>query len=396
MKKLEKDLYIKHAKRMNAIIDEKSTFAPFLTRADFKDVIKNELNVLAACEKLFPKTSSVGSSAKVLAITFNKITKDNFEINPKFKYDDETDLIDQINYLSTFCNNMFKVNLDDLVEGKKVTATDPHIDLRAKPEFDDQTPRMNRNFAFAAGIPLAATPYENPYLIGKAYAKLNDDINHGSFYRFKTKPKIIPIVKYISCILSIIMILALLTCAVLAFIATGLEIKDGDETGNINYIMNGIFYIVAGGFGIYPLVMTLTKLNNPNKKYFFNWGFVLMFIILSILFTMMDLIPIWLNWDDVILPTTVSSSSYKAFEGLKYLLLVTTCVSGAGIIPIIIGAVCNPKPDPEAIDKKIKEYIDLFSSEVGQAPVPPQADVQKPAEVKDSKKDKPSKGKTKK
>lgn len=391
MNKLDKNLYLQHAKRMKAIIDEKSTFAPFLSRADFKGVIKNELNVLAACEKLFPKVEvAPRSSAKSLTNTFNKLANETFSIDAKFKYEDETDLIDQINYLVTFCNNMFKVNLDDLVDGKKVTATDPHIDLRAKPEFDSQTPRMSPNFAFATGIPTSATPYENPYLLGRAYAKLNDDIIHGSFYRFKTQPKIIPIVKMISFVLGIITILALITCSILAFISTGLKVQDGEDTPKINYIMNGIFYLIAAGFGVYPLFITMSRWNNPNKKFFFNWGFVLMFIILAILFTMMDLIPIWLNWDDVLKDP---ENKYNTFKALKYLLLVTTCLAGTGLIPVIIGATCNPKPDAEAIDRKVKEYVDLFSSEIGQSPVPPKADIQKPKDVKESKS---SKGKTKK
>ncbi|MCQ3914575.1 MAG: hypothetical protein MJ201_02040 [Mycoplasmoidaceae bacterium] len=197
MKKLEKDLYIKHAKRMYAIIDEKSTFASFLTRPDFNNVLKNQLNVLFACEKLFTKVDLEAKyTAKSLVKNFNKLTKDKFKIDENFKYEDETDLIDAINYLYTFCNNMFKVNLDDLVAGKNITATDPKIDLRAKPSFDDEGAKVNPNFAFAgAGIPLAATPYENPYLLGKAYAKLNDDMKQGKFYRYKTQPRIIPIVK---------------------------------------------------------------------------------------------------------------------------------------------------------------------------------------------------------
>ena len=391
MKKLDKDLYIQHAKRMKVILDEKSTFIPFLTRPDFKEVIKTELNVLGACEKLFAKTDIPSkSSAKHLTTVFNKLTKENFAIDSKFKYEDETDLIDHINYLVTFCNNMFKVNLNDLVEGKKVTATDPHIDLRAKPDYDTQTPRMSPNFAFAAGIPTSATPYENPYLLGRAYAKLNDDINHGSFYRFKTQPKIIPIAKKISFALTILTILALITCSILGFVSTGLKIQDGESTSKINYIMNGIFYIIAAGFGIYPLFITISGWKNPNKKFYFNWGFMLMFIILATLFTMMDVISIWLNWDEFL---NDPENKYQAFKILKYLLLVTTCLGGVGLIPVIIGAVCNPKPDAEAIDRKIKEYVDLFSSEIGQAPVPPKADVQTPTEVKESK---PSKDKSKK
>ncbi|MCQ3914573.1 MAG: hypothetical protein MJ201_02030 [Mycoplasmoidaceae bacterium] len=68
--------------------------------------------------------------------------------------------------------------------------------------------------------------------------------------------------------------------------------------------------------------------------------------------------------------------------------LVACGLIGLNIIPIILGSIFNPKPDPVAVDKKIKEYIDLFSAESGQSPVPPKADVQKPTDVKETKKGK--------
>ncbi|MCQ3915674.1 MAG: hypothetical protein MJ195_02955 [Mycoplasmoidaceae bacterium] len=55
------------------------------------------------------------------------------------------------------------------------------------------------------------------------------------------------------------------------------------------------------------------------------------------------------------------------------------------LIPMIIGSIFNPKPDPDAIEKKIREYVDLFSAEAGTNPVPPKTDVQKPTDVKPSK-----------
>ncbi|MCQ2956453.1 MAG: hypothetical protein MJ233_00890 [Mycoplasmoidaceae bacterium] len=268
MKKLEKDLYVKHAKRLQAILDSSSSFAPFLTRPDFNATIRTELNVLAACEKLFPK-ARIGSqySSKTLVKEFNKLTKASFELDSKYKYEDETDLIDSINYLFTFCNNMFKVNLDDIVAGKKVTATDPHIDLKAKPQFDDEPPRPNSNFAFAGGgIPLAATPYENPYLLGKAYAKLNDDIKQGKFYRYKSKPRIVPVMKIISVVLMILLSLTFIATSVFAFMANNLQVNVEGEVLGLRTIDSGIIYIILSGFCVYPVVMTLISLVNGKKK----------------------------------------------------------------------------------------------------------------------------------
>ncbi len=35
----------------------------------------------------------------------------------------------------------------------------------------------------------------------------------------------------------------------------------------------------------------------------------------------------------------------------------------ANVIPIVLGSIFNPKLDPEIIERKIKEYIDLFSAD---------------------------------
>lgn len=393
MKKLEKDLYIKHAKRLAAIINEKSTFVAYLTRKDFNSVLKNELNVLFACEKLFPKVELEGKiTAKALVRELNKLTKDTFKLDEKFKYEDETDLIDAINYLTTFCNNMFKVNLDDLVGGKNVTATDPKIDLRAKPTFDEQGPRMNSNFAFAgAGIPLAATPYENPYLVGKAYAKIQDDMVQGKFYRYKTKPRIIPIVKWISTILLMLLALSLLVAGVFAFMAYNLKVSDGSETGSIpGVIGSGVFYLVMAGFCVYPIVIAMKSLvgkggKNDNLKYYFNWPFVVITLVLALLFVLLDLNRTWLMPFSIVDDSGIGG---VGFYGWKIMFIVVCAAIGLNIVPLIIGSINNPKPDPEAVEKKVREYIDLFTAESGQMPVPPKADVQKPTKVEKPKKDK--------
>lgn len=389
MQKLEKELYIKHAKRLGAILDEKSSFIPYLKRSDFNAVIKNQLNILSACEKLFPKIDLDSKlTAKSLVKQFNKLTTEKFKIDENFKYEDQTDLIDGINYLFTFCNNMFKVNLDDLTAGKNITATDPKIDLKARPEMDQEGPKFNSNFAFAGMASAAsATPYENPYLLSKAYAKLTDDMKQGKFYRFKTQPKIIPIVKWISTIATMLLVVALLLASVFGFMMEGLEVVSGETSGPIRWVMNSVFYLIVAGFGAYPLVVLMKTLvgknaKNPNFKYYFNWGFVMIFLAMVFLFCIMDTISVWTQIDSVV---TTSGVHYIGYLGVKYLLIICLSLVGVNLVPMIIGAVNNPKPDPEAIERKIREYVDLFSNEIGTNPVPPKADVQKPTDVKPSK-----------
>lgn len=391
MNKIDKDLYIKHAKRLNVILDEKSTFINFLNRNDFKQTIKNELNVLAACEKLFPKFDiETKLSVKSLVKQFNKVAKETFKIDEKFKYEDEAELIDSINYLVTFCNNMFKVNLDDLVAGKNVTATDPKIDLRAKADFDDATPKMNRNFAFAAGgIPLAATPYENPYFVGKAYAKLTDDMKQGKFYQYKTKPAIVPIMKWMCVVGLILVALSTLISSIFIFMASSLKVLDSDDKVvklGEGIIASGVIYLLLSLFSIYPLYILIKGLvgKNLNIKYNFNWGFVALYILLAIVVIMPDMRLTWLASFNFA-KGQEHTSAMMAFGAWKIMYIISLSCLVFVLIPMVIGSIFNPKPDPEAIEKKIREYIDLFSSESGTNSVPPKADIQKPTDVKPSK-----------
>lgn len=394
MKRLDKELYEKHAKRLEAIININSTFVPYLKRPDFNNAIKTQLNILAVCEKKFPKANLAKKySSATLVDTLNQITKDTFKINPNYKYEDDTDLIDSINYLFTFCNNMFRVNLDDLVEGKKVTATDPKIDLRAKVEWGDEGKKISPNFAFAGGIPLASTPYENPYFVGKAYAKLTDDMNQGKFYRFTTKPKIVLIAKWIIAALMMLSVLALITTSVLAFIAADLKVTDSEGTAgtlnSVGAIGSGVLYIFVALFSIYPIYILLRGLlsKNLNSKYYFSGGLIITFIILTGIIIMPDMRITWLleKMGITIVPDQVGSACI-AFLGWKIMYVVTLGIIAAAIIPMVIASIMNPKPDTAAVEAKIKEYIDMFTAESVQSPVPPSVDKQTPQEDKKPKK----------
>lgn len=393
MKKLEKELYEKHAKRLEAIININSTFVPYLKRPDFNNAIKTQLNILAICEKKFPKAKLAKKySSQALVDTLNQITKDTFQVNPNYKYEDDTDLIDSINYLYTFCNNMFRVNLDDLVAGKQITATDPKIDLRAKAEWDDEGKKISPNFAFAGGIPLASTPYENPYFVGKAYAKLTDDMKQGKFYRFTSKPKIVLIAKWIIAALMVLSVLALITTSVLAFMAADLKLQNAEgEMRTMNdagAIGSGVLYIFVALFSIYPIYILLRGLlsKNLNTKYYFSSGLIITFIILTAIIIMPDMRITWLLEKTGFQITEKAGQAYVAFIGWKIMYVVTLGIIGASIIPMVLASIMNPKPDTAAVDAKIKEYIDMFTAESVQSPVPPSADKQTPQEDKKTKK----------
>mgnify|MGYP003335128979 CR=1 FL=1 len=76
--------------------------------------------------------------------------------------------------------------------------------------------------------------------------KLEQDMKQGKFYRYKTKPRIMPIVKWCSIILTILVALSLLISAIFGFIdnTVCLFSPASGEEGNVSMTMNAVFYLV--------------------------------------------------------------------------------------------------------------------------------------------------------
>lgn len=387
MNSLDKDLYKQHAKRLQAILKSDSALAPYITRPVFAELLEKELNVLALLEKRFEKDILEDKcTVKLLVPAFNTLAKKEFKIDTNFKVEDDADLIDTINYLSTFCKNIFKVDLDDLVKGKKVQATAPNINFKS--EQDVQVDPSQADFAGMAamgGMAMAGNPYENPYFTGQAYAKLQQDAAKGTFYKYSTKPRIIPIVKKISLVLIAIAVLSLIVTSVFAFMTNGLAIRsvtDPTKTGTIGGVASGVLYILFAGVGVYAFYYNLRSLikKNPNDVYYFSWPILIAFVLCSLIIVLPDMRLTWLLPSDVEI-TQTSGAHYIGYMAWKYGYIVCCVFCGLLIVPTIIGAVFNPKPDQNAIESKLREYVDHFTRMVPPSPSKPM-DVQKPVDVK--------------
>lgn len=390
--KLDKELYTKHAKRLQVIINEKSTFVPYLAKGDFVKVIENSLNTLQACEKTLTNVEIAAKfTAKALAKEFNKLGKNTFKLDDKFKYDDESDLIDNINYLHTYCKNIFKVDLDDLVEGKEVKVSNPKIDLRAKTDVDEM-PAAGMGMGMGMGMPGmdmgAMGGYQNPFVMGQAFAKVKQDIGEGKLYSYKSKPKAVIYAKIGSAITIALTIIALIVAAVFAFLSAEYQVKytDGQAGLKFNATGPGIMYILIAAFGAFPLYQSIKGLTtkNDNLKYYFTWPWILIFVLMALLFVMPDMRVTWLLTADAGITQTEAAQS--AFNAWKIMYIVSLGCCGLCLAPMILGAVCNPKQDEEMIQKAVQRYADEMIASYGFGPHPgqptPPTDVQKPVEVK--------------
>lgn len=399
MQKLDKKLYEKHAKRLEAILNPQSSFVPHLTRLEFNTILKFELNTLFQIEKKFPEEKLENKyHSKSLVKQFNELTKGEFKIDENYKYEDDGDLIDNINYLVTYCKNIFKVDLDDAVEGKKVVASNPNISFTSKTDVGE-APSMDGANAFNMGaMGYATSPLENPYLMGKAYAKLNKDIQSGKVYQYKTKPKAIKFVKLSLFILLLLSVAALVLTAIFCFMANGIKFNNSETTAAYSTITSGMFYLISAGFGIYVLVITAQSTFfkkghvNENSLYSFNWWFYLAYIILALLITLLDLRITWFYSNYGLSLAQTSGTQYIGFKLWGYGIIATSVTAGLCIAPMIIGAVNAPKTDKEKLEEILKTYVNEINSTFPQ----PGPEVQKPVDVKPSEPKKETDKKTEK
>lgn len=169
-----------HTKRQSVLVK-------ISTDQQFQNIIKKEFNILFYLNKQ-NKSSQVLSNK--LLDRFNELSKCNFVIDQTINYSDNFQLIDDINYLSIYIKNIFKVNISDLNKLDESNVQEV--------KTDDSNFRQSANtyanpFEKFAG----ANTNNNPFLQMSAQIKLKDDIKSGKVYIYKSKPKAIPVIKKI-------------------------------------------------------------------------------------------------------------------------------------------------------------------------------------------------------
>lgn len=362
MSKLNKELYVQHAKRLQFILNDRSPFAGYVKRNDFAFVLKTQLNVLSVLEKKFLK-SGVENKFKVdtLVKKFNSLSKSDFKIDKNFKLEDDSDYIDNMNYLVTFCKNIFKVDIDDAIEGKHVNVAEPKVQLRSEEPTNNNVP-----FGMNPGMSMGAEfmdPRQNPFVFGQASAQLQKEISSGQFYRFNSKPKAIPIIKWVAVILILLSCIGLVLMAICAFLTHGITVKTEDDKGPLGTITDGIFFILFAGLGIYSCVSFFKTIfsKNPNDRFYFAWPLLLILIIgtiMSELFSLTRVFPLSFTYLEE------ESTALQVFgkNAWRYCWFINIALTCASIVPIVLGSIFNPKVDSGAIDKRLSQIIDSLSS----------------------------------
>lgn len=346
-----------------------SSVASGLKTKQFQDIFEKQINILGY---LVRTNKSKDKNLNEIIEKYNNISKKNFEIDTKLFYEDNDLLLDDINYLNIYVRNIYKIDLDALIQGKKAEIVQSSV---------SEVQQKDRGFANKFGsfaMPgfggMDNIPNEsNPYFISLANLRLNDEIRKGNIYAFKTKPKWIPLLKYLIVTFSL---LATISCVL---IGAGMIIVSKNETniasGNGNdMVWMGSFYLI---FTICLSMITYTILKPmltlmPNKKrndnfmYYFRWQNVIVSLGLFVLFILISL-------SQQISGFTIFKNSISEIntfgQWIWFIGMIGLIIGLVGVIGFtIVTALLNPKSDRERMEQIIKQYITEISS--GKTPPP--------------------------
>lgn len=412
-KKCEK-IYDKLYENLNIVFNSKEILMQ-LSDENFKDLILNQVSILNFLENELPssvllKKSSKSKEAEPRNDAKNFLDKLNtiLSSNKDFlnlNFTKESDIEDEVNYLSVYIKNTFK---KDLSEFKKDTTNKPES---VKAEFtDSNASNQNKNVSMGgnnAGI--GAMPnnqrfnnsaFSNPFFGGNtndpayfqeqmffqmAQQRLRQEISTGTFYLYVNKPKIVPILKKIMGSLTIIYvilsIIALIMCSVSSekllvsqpFVislgyqpygyAEGQNLPLSQLTSNsfISSILMQVIIIIIALFFAYQMLMPR---KNENLKYSFSWmniAFMILWIIFFISNTVTSFSQSYtcINYfyNDGYGINNGNNSSISTYAVSVYLQTAAYSILGLIVVLAVATAIMAPKRDYERMQLKVQEYV---------------------------------------
>ncbi|MDR1991738.1 MAG: hypothetical protein LBP70_03360 [Mycoplasmataceae bacterium] len=334
-----------------------------LKHANFQTIIEKQLNILAYLEKI--NKSKKNESAELLT-TYNQLSGKNFTIDKNVSFIDNEALVDDINYLNVYIHNIYKIDIEALAAGKDAKISQPTVSEVAPVA-------ASSGFPFAAGAAMNnLPPNQNPINLTTANLRIHQEAMQGKVYLFKTKPKYMPLLKWIASALLLLFSMSMifigvgLICSKNSIHANNISVGDHVLSDYLDFLtaLPYFFIALANGFMCYQTIAPLLKKNNnENRVYAFVWRYYLLIIILFcmlLIFGGATGVHLYIYKSSMLPWTAPAESSTHAFGLWAWFLgyTLTFIFLGLLIAIIIIGAINAPKIDTERLNALMKQYVE--------------------------------------
>lgn len=373
------------------------------TDSSFRKVIQDDINIVSYYENEFEVTDT---KATKFIQAYHVITKEHAKINDDYKdYSDDSNVEDMINYTNVYVNNVLGKSINDIAESLKAKNSEPQEaeikdeKVEAKENSDDDgytnsySQESDEDILNRSGYSMHDVA--DQLVQQQASILLNKNIATGKVYAFTSKPKLIPIVKWLT-VAAMALILAFSIASFAILMCTNGKIQmpvltftPGNEPGTGSWAPTSYqpatlmtpfpFQLLMVLLIVIMVIMSMVRnKKNDNFKYRYSWGWMIFYILMILMVTLIasgvqnSLV---FNFDgfkhtisqqvgNITNPnysdgkwSTNAQYALNLIQDWRILQFVIYGLIGLTIVCTVTGAVFNPKRDYERLQALLNQYV---------------------------------------
>lgn len=386
-------IYNQNSKNLELLLNNNSFILLCKENSSLSSVVLNQISIINYLEtemmntnnEDFNKNKELGNFQKsdfLFKIYKEKIN--NVESLKKQNFKKMEEIKDALNYLEIFLRNTYKKDINSFLYQNSGTKTSTTEKVKAE-KMNSNTYSNNttgNNFfnqnPFGAGFNQSSDDlgsYKESYIYSAAQQKLNKDILTGTFYKYKTKPKsIILMKKIIGSLFTIIALIGIIS-VILTWLYRDLKIpnpNNKNEQVELYASTSLTFETINTMFYTAIYVWVIKKLfqneKNENFKYTLPKMLLVMFTILfslQLIYSINFFARFGFNLINEMknIPTN-EAWKISTYQANVYLMIIQSCTSFIIIISVAIALYLSPKIDLERINEKLRQYSEEIRAQI--------------------------------
>ena len=352
-------------KSLTFLLNNKHCIDYLKNSKNFQNILKNELLIL---NHFLTTKKKNKEHIHILVDKYNAFCLSNkLDLKDKLSIKNEDEMIDYVNYLKVYIKNILHFDIDEAINSPS--------------KFENI--KFNNNELKLTGVTNPNGTWENifkqnfhninPFVLRVAQSRINEKLKNDEIFVFKSKPKIVKIIKIIYACLMFLFAFAMLFLAVVWFLIAN------KPTGYNYYVFgyfNPIFLVVfsmtfaySGLINIHPYITAIKTHKKPSQNAIYSVIslFVTSSVIFGLLFSIYNIWPI---------PGARTIYEFINIYGDSYDEFTKTCVFlmsiaissmiAISLLSLIAGIILitnKPKRDSNAINKLLFDEINNVINE---------------------------------
>lgn len=363
--KINSNQIIENAKKNLDKLFSNSFLLNKLIDVQFKELVVKQISILNYYEKKDKKNKK--SEASLFLKKLNEINNTNFSF-VDIEYSKLEDAMDDVNYLKTFINNVYKVDLDlSQQKEQEIIKVDTVNDIK------NNTSSGNGVFMGGFNMPMDGMfnqeMFQEQLFRKMAYDKYYSEVMKGEFYEYKTKPLSIIIFKYIIASLILLFVLSIIVKVIFQILIGTIyynNVNGNPQPMSLFNVFSTLPDVMMVLFMVFIFYRLIKPTKNDNIKYFIQWKSLVLFfsfILISLTINIPEIIKWYSNrdsWENL-------PSNMGKIQNMHIYLAMSFVYYGEFVlltILVAIASVFNPKKDSERINKKLESlYNDIKSGQ---------------------------------